>query len=63
MSCNSAIHATFPMALMMYKYSELQMFGPIQKLSHKANCKTTICLIVSSFKIQKIMCSCFQKNY
>ncbi len=37
MSCNSATHATCPLALMMYKYSELQMSSSIQKLNCKAN--------------------------
>jgi hypothetical protein len=39
-NCNCAIHATCPLALMMYKYSELQMSCETQKLSCKASCKT-----------------------
>jgi hypothetical protein len=38
MSCNFATHASCSLVLRTYKYSELQMFDAIQKLSCKANC-------------------------
>ncbi len=47
MSCNFAIHATCLLALMTYKYNELQMSFATQKMSCKANCKTPIFLIVN----------------
>jgi hypothetical protein len=40
-SCNFATHATCLLKLMAYKYSELQASFATQKLSCKANCKTT----------------------
>jgi hypothetical protein len=45
-SCNFTTNATYPLALMTYKYSELQMFGAIQNLIYEANCKTPIFLIL-----------------
>jgi hypothetical protein len=45
-SCNFAIHAICLFTHMMYKYSELQMSSPTQKLSCKANCKTPFFFIV-----------------
>jgi hypothetical protein len=39
-SCNFTTHATYLLALIAYKYNELQMFFATQKLSCKANCKT-----------------------
>ncbi len=39
-NCNFVIHATCPLPLMTYKYSELQVSFVIQKLSCKASCKT-----------------------
>ncbi len=46
MSCNFAIHAICPLALITYKYNELQVYFAIQKLSCKANRKTPFFLIV-----------------
>ncbi len=46
MNYNFATHATCPLELTTFKYSELQMFVAIQKLNCKANCKTTIFFIV-----------------
>jgi hypothetical protein len=46
-SCNFAIHATCSLALMTYKYNELQMSFTIQKLSYKVSCKTPFFLITS----------------
>ncbi len=37
-----ATHATCPLTLTTYKYSELQVSFTTQKLSWKANCKTPI---------------------
>jgi hypothetical protein len=51
---NFAIHAIYPMALMMYKYSELQMSSATENLSHTTNCKTTFLLIVNSLKVKKL---------
>ncbi len=45
-NCNSAIHATCPWTLTVYKYNELQISFATQKLNYKANCKTPIFLIV-----------------
>jgi hypothetical protein len=45
-SCNFVIHAICLLKLMMYKYSELQVSGVIQKLSCKASCKTPFFFIV-----------------
>ncbi len=45
-SCNFATHATCSLALMTYKYSELQMSFTTQKLSCKASCKTPFFLIL-----------------
>jgi hypothetical protein len=45
-SWNFTTHATYPLALTTYKYSELQVSGAIQKLSYKANCKTPIFFIL-----------------
>jgi hypothetical protein len=47
MSYNFIIHATCPLALIAYKYNELQVFGATQKLNCKANCKTPLFIIVS----------------
>jgi len=47
MSCNSATHAICPLALVTYKYSELQMSSTPQKLNCKADYKTPIFLIVN----------------
>jgi hypothetical protein len=46
MNCSSATHATYLLALTAYKYSELQVFGAIQKLNYKASYKTPIFLIL-----------------
>jgi len=37
---NYTTHVTCPLALIAYKYNELQMSYATQKLSYKANCKT-----------------------
>jgi len=47
MSCNFIIHATCPLALITYKYNELQMFSATQKMNCKASCKTPLFIIVS----------------
>jgi hypothetical protein len=44
MSYNFTTHATCPLALTMYKYSELQVSSTTQELSCKANYKTPIFL-------------------
>jgi hypothetical protein len=41
MSCNFATHEICLLALMTYKYNELQRSNATQKLSCKASCKTT----------------------
>jgi hypothetical protein len=46
MNYNIATHATCPLALMAYKYNELQLSFTIQKLSCKVSCKTPFFLIV-----------------
>ncbi len=46
MNCNSTIHAICSLALVTYKYSELQMSFVIQMLNNKANCKTHFFFIV-----------------
>ncbi len=46
MSYNYATHVTCPLALTMYKYSELQVSSATQKLSCKASCKTPLFLIM-----------------
>jgi hypothetical protein len=38
---NFVIHATCPLTFITYKYSELQVFIAIQKLSCKVSCKTS----------------------
>jgi hypothetical protein len=49
-SCNSATHATYLLALTTYKYSELQVFSAIQKLSYKAIAKHPFShIVLSSF--------------
>jgi hypothetical protein len=50
MSCNSTIHATCLLALTTYKYSELQVFSTIQKLSCKASCKTPFFIVFGCFE-------------
>ncbi len=45
-NCNSTIHATYPLALTVNKYSELQVSSATQKLNCKVNCKTSFFLIV-----------------
>ncbi len=42
MNGNSTTHATYILALIAYKYNELQMSSATQKLSYKANYKTSI---------------------
>jgi hypothetical protein len=49
-SCNFANHATCPLALMTYKYSELQKSFATQKLNWNASCKTPIFLIMYFIK-------------
>jgi hypothetical protein len=44
MICNFAIHATYLLALMTYKYSELEVFSATQKLSWKGSYKTPLFL-------------------
>jgi hypothetical protein len=39
-SCNFTTHAICLLALMMYKYNELQMSDATQKLSYKVSYKT-----------------------
>jgi len=46
MTYNFATHATCPLALMTYKYNELQVFSTTQKLNYKASCKIPIFFIV-----------------
>jgi len=46
MSCNSISYAICLLALMVYKYNELQVFSGIQKLSCKASCKTPFFFIM-----------------
>jgi hypothetical protein len=46
-SCNFATYVICPLALTTYKYNELEVSFAIQKLSCKANNKTTIFIIVS----------------
>jgi hypothetical protein len=45
-NCNVTTHATCPLALMAYKYNELEVSDVTQKLSYKANCKTPFFLIM-----------------
>jgi len=45
-SYNSITHATCMLALMAYKYNELQVFFATQKLSYKASCKTLFFFIM-----------------
>ncbi len=54
MNCNAATHATCPLALMTYKYNELQMSSSTQKLSCKATCKTPLFLIMKLYNSSKI---------
>jgi hypothetical protein len=46
-NCNFVTHATCPLKLTMYKYSELQVSVATQKLSCKANYKTPLFLIMN----------------
>ncbi len=54
-----ATHATCLLALMTYKYNELQVSSTTQKLSYKANCKTHFFLIVNT----KVLNQKLQPNY
>jgi hypothetical protein len=45
-NCNSATHGTYPLTLATYKYSELQISSPIQKLGCKASYNTPFFLIM-----------------
>ncbi len=46
MNCNSTTHATCSLTFIAYKYNKLQVFFATQKLSWKANCKTSFFFIV-----------------
>ncbi len=46
MNCNFATHVTCPLALMTYKYNELQVSFTTKKLSYKVSCQTPFFLIV-----------------
>ncbi len=46
MNCNFTTHVICLLALMMYKYSELQVSSATQKLSCKASYKAPLFLIV-----------------
>jgi hypothetical protein len=50
---NSTTRATCLLELTTYKHNELQVFGAIQKLSCKVNCKTFIFLMVFFIKEKK----------
>ncbi len=59
-SCNFVTHATCLLALMVYKYNELQVFGATKKLSCKVNCKTpfffkSVLLILLAHEIKNHM--------
>jgi hypothetical protein len=47
LSCNCVTHVICPLALMAYKYNELQMSFATQKLSCKANWKTPFFFIMN----------------
>jgi hypothetical protein len=40
-------HAIYSLALMMFKYNELQMSSALEKVSCKANCKIPFFLIMN----------------
>jgi hypothetical protein len=48
-NCNFATHATCMLALMTYKYNELQVYFKIQKVSCKASCKIPLFFIVTKW--------------